>query len=237
MKSSPSAVLGWRDPQYLESIRLRPEPVRHGELTYGLVVAVDVEGFSARDTLQQVSVQDRLSHILNTAAHNADLDRAGWYRQPRGDGELAVAPLCADPSRVLAHYTQQLVFALDQPGGTAPPLRLRVAMHLGTMTMGEFGPAGDTPIVACRLLDAPVAKRVLAGTEASNLVLVVSDRLYDDVVTTRFHELVPSRFRPMRVTAKGKTYRGHICVGSPRGIETDAAASSAGVNGRAAPGR
>jgi hypothetical protein len=197
---------------------------RPNALLYGLVIAVDIEGFSKLDTLGQTLIQQRLSRTLSAAADHARLDRDSWYRQARGDGELAVVPMTVDPSWVVAHFTEQLITALAHQHSAPdaqPLLRLRVAMHLGTMSMSEFGPAGDAPIVACRLLDAPVVRRALATERASDLVLAISDRLYHDVVRTRFHGLAPERFRPFRVTAKGTLYRGQICADSPRDATHD----------------
>lgn len=75
---------------------------RHGELVYGLVVAVDIENFSRLDTLDQSMVQARLSQVLDLAAARACLDRKKWHRQLRGDGELAVLPPDTDVAWVVA---------------------------------------------------------------------------------------------------------------------------------------
>lgn len=184
-------------------------------LVYRLVVAVDVEGYSKLDALDQSLVQSRLSDVLDLAAHNAGLDRAHWYRQVRGDGELAVLPTDADAARVVAHFTEQLAAALSDLRTAGTPLRMRVAMHCGPLTAGAFGLVGDAPIVTCRLLDAEVVRDELAGADA-DLVLVISERLFVDVVLTRFHDLDASRFRPTAFEVKGVRYAGYLCTGAPR---------------------
>lgn len=192
---------------------------QHGELVYRFVIAVDIENYSKLDALDQSVVQARLSEVLDLAAAKACLDRGSWYRQLRGDGELAVLPADSDAAWVVAGFTNELVEALndhrrDHPA--EPALRLRVAMHYGTLTSGHFGLVGNAPIVTCRLLDAKVVRRALAEETSGDLVLVISERVYHDVVETRFHGLAPKRFRPMRVSAKGKTYTGYLCTGTPR---------------------
>ncbi|PSL57796.1 hypothetical protein B0I31_1017 [Saccharothrix carnea] len=186
----------------------------HG-LVYRLVVAVDVEGYSKLDALDQSLVQSRLSDVLDVAARKAGLDRDLWYRQVRGDGELAVLPTDADAAWVVAHFTEQLTEALADLRRAGTPLRMRVAMHCGPLTAGAFGLVGDAPIVTCRLLDAKVVRDALA-TADDDLVLVISQQLHDDVVRTRFHDLDPSRFRPTRFRVKKQVYSGYLCPGAPR---------------------
>ncbi|MFT7838070.1 hypothetical protein Q5530_18190 [Saccharothrix sp. BKS2] len=184
-------------------------------LVYRLVVAVDVEGYSKLDALDQSLVQSRLGEVLDLAAQDAGLDRSHWYRQVRGDGELAVLPADADTAWVIAHFTERLAANLAELRRAGTPMRMRVAMHCGTLTAGRFGLVGDAPIVTCRLLDAKVARKELATT-GSDLVLVVSQRLFDDVVRSRFHDLDPSRFRATRFRTKGVSYAGYLCPGPPR---------------------
>ncbi|WP_228122362.1 nucleotidyl cyclase domain-containing protein [Saccharothrix syringae] len=184
-------------------------------LVYRLVVAVDVEGYSKLDALDQSLVQSRLGEVLDLAAHDAGLDRSHWYRQVRGDGELAVLPADADTAWVVAHLTERLAANLADLRRAGTPLRMRVAMHCGTLTAGRFGLVGDAPIVTCRLLDAGAARRELAAA-STDLVLVISERLFDDVVRTRFHDLDPTRFRATRFRAKGTWYSGYLCPGPPR---------------------
>lgn len=195
--------------------------LRTGELVYGLIVAVDIEGFSKLGVLEQWAAQTLLEEVLNRATAAAGLTREDWrYRQPRGDGELAVLPADTDVALVVATLTHQLATALGElrsDPSVHPKLRIRVAMHHGPLTAGRFGPVGEAPIVACRLLDAPPTKAALVAEPACDLVLVVSRQLYLDVVATRFHGLVSERFRPMRARIKGRTYLGYLCLGTPSG--------------------
>ncbi|WIY06755.1 hypothetical protein QRX60_23960 [Amycolatopsis mongoliensis] len=191
------------------------------QLVYGLVVAVDVEGFSRMGILDQAAVLLRLKEVLERASEQAGLVRAAWLRQPRGDGELAVLPADSDVSRVVADFVHEVAEELGQGGG--PRLRLRISMHHGALTAGVFGPIGDTLVVACRLLDAESVRETLARHPGENVVVVVSQRLYEDVVATRFRGLRPDRFRPVAERIKGRIYRGYVCVGSPKSEAPDEA--------------
>ncbi|MBP2338131.1 class 3 adenylate cyclase [Saccharothrix coeruleofusca] len=186
-------------------------------LVYRLVVAVDVEGYSKLHALDQARVQTRLSEVLDEAARRAGLDRSRWYRQLRGDGELAVLPADSDTAWVVARFTEHLTEALGELRRAGTPLRMRLAMHCGTLTSGRFGLVGDAPIVTCRLLDAHVVRRALAEC-GEDLVLVISERLFEDVVRTRFQDLDPDRFRPARFSTKNVSYSGYVCTGGPRGV-------------------
>ncbi|MFJ7215883.1 hypothetical protein [Amycolatopsis sp. NPDC098790] len=187
-----------------------------GQLVYGLVVVVDVEGFSRLGILDQTAVLFRLEEVLDRAAVRAGLSRAEWLRQPRGDGELAVLPADSDVSRVVADFADEVAEELRR--GSRPRLRLRISMHHGALTAGVFGPIGDALIVACRLLDAESAREALARHAGEDVVVVVSQRLFEDVVATRFRGLRPDRFRLVTEQVKGQTYCGYLCVGSPKAV-------------------
>ena len=129
--------------------------IRPGELVYRLVVAVDIESYSKLNTLGQYEVQADLGDLLDKAATRAELDRETWDREIRGDGELSVLPADTDVAWVVARLTWELERALSERKAhrvRRPPLRLRVAMHYGTLTQGRFGPVGHRPADAGQVI-------------------------------------------------------------------------------------
>ncbi|WP_021598917.1 hypothetical protein [Actinomadura welshii] len=185
------------------------------QLSYRLLLAVDIQGYSRRDTREQLRAQRLLSDALDRAARGVGLDRAGWDKQVGGDGELATLPDGVDPATVAGDFVIGLDEALREVNEDAGRFRLRVrlALHHGTLTAGPFGPAGDAPIVVQRLLDATPLRRLLIDDEDRDLAYVVSDSLFDDVVRTGFCALPPGDFHAVKVVAKGAAFRGHILTG------------------------
>jgi hypothetical protein len=182
-------------------------------LMYRLVLAVDVEKYSSRPAREQLRAQTDLRHVLSLAAQSAGLDESLWYEQVSGDGELVVLPEDVDVSAVVGDFTSQLELILNdfnhrRIGGRR--LRLRVALHHGTLTPGPFGPAGDAPIVVSRLLDAKPLRRILSDQDDRDIALIVSQTLFQDVVRTGFCSLGPEDFQPVRMNAKGVQYHGFI---------------------------
>ncbi|WP_067450536.1 hypothetical protein [Actinomadura macra] len=195
----------------------RPE---EGRLGYHFLAAVDIEGFSRLDTLEQVTTQRELSAALKAAATATGFDRARWTIQVTGDGELAVLPPGIDGPRLVADYPRELALALDaanlaryRPASrlpSAPRLRVRLALHHGPVADGHLGPAGSAPIVVSRLLDLDALRAELRRQADENLALIVSPALYDDVIKSRFRGLDPDGFFPVEQTVKGVRHVGYI---------------------------
>lgn len=188
----------------------------NGHLVYRLLLAVDIQAYSKRDTREQLIAQQHLSDALDHAARGVGLDRGRWEKQVGGDGELATLPEEVDPAPVAGDFAIGLAARLreinaDRGGGK--PLRVRLALHHGTLTAGPFGPAGDAPIVVQRLLDAAPLRKLLKDDARRDVAYVVSDSLFEDVVQTGFCSLPPAEFEAIKIVAKGATFRGHILTG------------------------
>ncbi|MGI5223632.1 hypothetical protein [Actinoallomurus sp. CA-142502] len=210
-------------------------------LMYRLVLAVDVEKYTAKPSREQLRVQVALRAILHEAAQDVGLDQRDWYEQVSGDGELIVLPEDVDVSVVVGDFTRRIEVALGEfnryRDGNAR-LRLRMAMHHGTLTPGPFGPAGDAPICVSRLLGATPLRRLLTEQQDRDLALIVSQSLYQDVIRTGFCSLDPVDFRPVRVNVKGVQYYGFVqtrdiwessSLGAPAVLRIRSMADSASV--------
>jgi class 3 adenylate cyclase len=183
------------------------------KIIYRPVLAIDVEHYSRRDDREQMRIQQALQRVLDEAAKTAHIKRDDWYRQPNGDGELAVLPEGVDLPALVGDFTRALAGALarvnrEGPGGQR--LRLRVAIHHGTVAMGQLGTVGAAPIEVSRLLDSQELRQFLAMRDDATVALVVSDAVYRDVVESGFCALNPTAFRPIRTKIKGAVHRGHI---------------------------
>jgi len=182
-------------------------------LDYRYLVAVDMQGFSRLSTRDQMAVQSVLHQALDEAADQAQLNRQSWQRQAGGDGELAILPAETDGLRLVADFPRELAAVLTATNAERrkqPRIRVRLAIHHGTLTPGCLGPVGQAPIVVSRLLDAGILRRVLVRHPSLDLALIVSASLYADVIETRLSGLDPSAFYRVRVRAKGAVYPAYI---------------------------
>jgi hypothetical protein len=190
-----------------------PTDVRDRRLTYHYLVAVDIERFSKLNAFEQLVAQADLELALDQAARRTALDRTAWHRQPAGDGELAVLPLDTDGLHLVADYPVELARSLAEINTRRYPagrLRLRMAIHHGTLAEGFFGAVGEAPILVSRLLDSDELRRELTDHPESDLALAVSSSLYSEVIETRLGGLDPAEFDPISVSAKGRDYLAYV---------------------------
>ncbi|MET9493495.1 hypothetical protein [Streptomyces sp. NPDC006552] len=171
-----------------------------------LCLAADIEQYSRFDTPGQRTAQAQLSRVLRAAAERSGLDHGTWSVQPQGDMEFAVLPAGTSEQVVLGKYVTHLAAELGGYNATRRPagrIRLRLAIDTGVAATAALGFSGPAPIAVARYLDAPEVKRVLAAVTSANLVVVISDRLYQDVVRLRSHGHDPEQYRPIHVEQKG----------------------------------
>jgi class 3 adenylate cyclase len=186
-------------------------------LAFRFLVAVDIEGFSRRSAAAQAKMQDDLEHAMFEAAAQAGLDRNCWYRQLGGDGELAVLPADTNSLSLVADYPRNLALVLAEINGPSDPgsrLRVRMAIHHGTVFPGRFGPVGVAPITVSRLVDAQVLRHALKQRSDLDIALIVSTAVYDEVVKSGFNELDPNMFHRTNIRIKGTYLTGYPYDGS-----------------------
>jgi class 3 adenylate cyclase len=182
-------------------------------LRFRFLVAIDVAGFSQRPAAEQARALDGLQWAMTGAAADAGLDRERWYRQSRGDGELALLPEGTDGLSLVADYPGKLASAIaevNRERKIEPRLRVRMAIHHGAVVTGPFGPVGTAPVVISRLVDAESVRRLLSQRGDLDTALIVSDIVYKEVIQSRLHDLNPETFRRVIIKAKGITYAGYL---------------------------
>jgi class 3 adenylate cyclase len=183
-------------------------------LAFRFLVAIDIEGFSLRGAAEQARAQDDLEKAMTPAAGDAGLDLRRWYRQPSGDGELAVLAEGTDGLSLVSDYPRELataVAAANQVGDDTRRLRVRMAIHHGAVSPGRFGPVGAAPIAISRLVDAEIVREQLRQRSNLDIALIVSSTVYDEVIQSRLNGLNPEAFHRAAIRGKGISYVGYLC--------------------------
>lgn len=183
------------------------EALHLGEALHHTTISLDVQGSSSRTNPEKLAMRRILYAAVDEAARFAGLEYSTWHCEDRGDGMLATVPAEVPKSRILGRWVEGLHRALlvgnrpsaNQAAAGSAPVRLRAGIHAGEVHHDQYGVVGADIDIACRLADADIAKRVLATTPAAQLVVVVSDTVYQSVVR---HYLEPSRYRRVSVTVK-----------------------------------
>ncbi|MBT0773262.1 hypothetical protein KIH74_30235 [Kineosporia sp. J2-2] len=170
-----------------------------------LCLVTDVERWTERDAAGKLETQQRLARMMIWACERVGVNPSAGDRQDRGDGQLLVFPPGIDEVRAVAglivHLRDALRSANDSPG-PGGRMRLRVALAQGTVDVGPLGFVSRGVITACRLVDSPEVRKGLRDGKDCDLIAVLSDDLFRDVIDGQSVALRPSDFRPLRVRAK-----------------------------------
>jgi hypothetical protein len=208
-----------------------------------LLISVDARGYGSSDDLRQDEIQSLLPKLLDEAAVRAGLRRAEWVRQPGGDGELAVLPDSESEPRVVDDYVREIHAGLGRLNRNLRDevrLRLRVAIHHGMAKPASLGFSGQGVVEVSRLADSEVARKALTASGA-DLVLIVSQRIYEDTIRQPHTSIKAGRFRS--VLAVNKEMRQQAWMYIPNidvhtldlsGTQTTSAGPA--TNGKAASG-
>ncbi|MFD5033124.1 hypothetical protein ACFWM0_22295 [Streptomyces sp. NPDC058405] len=187
-------------------------------ITRHLCMAADVEKYSRLDTPSQEAIQADLVRVLEEAAVLSGLDRTTWECQPQGDQEFAVLPLDTPEPEVLGGFVRNLATRLGERNANCAEkerMRLRLAIDFGVARTAALGYSGPAPVSVARYLNADQLKRVLKAIDSTDLAVIVSDRLYQDVVRLRGEGegLDPDRY--VRVHVQQKEFSGYGWIHVP----------------------
>lgn len=172
------------------------------EARYELVISVDARRSGEYDDVDKPRMRARIYRVLEAAFTHAKVARDAVHMEDRGDGVLLSVAGRIAVTRLLGLWMVEVHESLrDENRALRVPLGLRVGMHVGPVRHDGRGISGRAVDLACRLADSPVARQLL-DAERADLVLVVSDSLYGDVVSSGGKFIEPARYSSARLELK-----------------------------------
>ena len=154
-----------------------------GEALHHVVVGADVAFSGELENDAKLRMRRIVYDVAGRGFAAAGIHAGSHEEHDRGDGFLAVLTEDIPGTRIAGPWLQAAYWALSEHNEALPrPLRLRVAMHVGTVHRDEHGPSGRALDLTCRLRDSVEAKALLAAVPDSPLVVVVSGNFHESVV-------------------------------------------------------
>lgn len=198
------------------------------------ILYTDVAGFSAaeRNGADRSEVRKRMYEILRRAFEGSGVPWRACYHEDRGDGVLMVVPPEVPPSALADQTLARLAAELRKHNRWSSDvlrIRLRVALHTGSVSHDGEGLCGDAVIHAARLLDAPPLREAVRGP-AVDLALMASDHVYGTVLQDSCQLIDPESFCEVGFRVKGAHFTGRLKVFGPDTGITVAAARSEPVS-------
>lgn len=184
----------------LRSVRGRRAERR---LEHRSIIVVDIAG-SGRWHNQALL---RARKVLTAAVHNG-LNAAGITRafiEHCGDGIILLIPARVSKIDLLDPVIPTIADHIRAYNATvAPPLRirLRVAVHAGEVHRDPHGWVGADLITTCRLVNGEPLYQELREPARSDVVVVVSDLIYQAVVRHHYRGIDPAEYTPTHIQVK-----------------------------------
>jgi hypothetical protein len=172
------------------------------------IVLTDIEKSASRSGNGHRHMRDDLYNIVAgvTAAYGGlDLEREVPY-DDRGDGLRLILPIDQlPPTRVLDIFVLGLYAALRehrQYVSAAARIRMRVCFDIGLLEHHRRSWTGDPLVRAARLVDAQPVRQLLIDDPDTDLSVIVSDLMYEQIIRPGYGYIGPSCFRKVRVSIK-----------------------------------
>ncbi|MFJ7211490.1 hypothetical protein [Amycolatopsis sp. NPDC098790] len=161
-------------------------------------------GYGKLNNRGQLRARAILNESMNAAIRTIGLTRASPAVHHRGDGVLMVIPPTVSKADLLDLLLPRLARTIHaanaDPAGDR--IRLRVAVHAGELIQDATGWFGTDLNLACRLVDAEAAYARLRASTEPDVVLIVSDVIYQGVIRHGYYGLDPADYQRVRVCAK-----------------------------------
>jgi len=178
---------------------MRLDPLHH------TIIATDVAKSGSRNDALLVRMRADLRQILDETLRQQGLSIQQLDVADLGDGYRLLLPASISPRSALDPFLANLATALRQhreASSEAHRMRLRVVIHSGLLNPERDGAWTGNPLRECaRLLDAPSGRNILDAAPNADLVVLVSQTIYDSVVRHGY-TVDPALFRRIRIDVK-----------------------------------
>jgi hypothetical protein len=167
---------------------------------YFSLVVVDVQNWTGRPATIQESIQKKLDLLTANAAEAAKIRPAATRQTSRGDGAILGFPAEVPKEHITREFIAALVRGLTEHNQTCPDaeqIRLRMSLHAGDLLPGKDRWAGAGVVLACRLVDAQLLRRVLAAAPGAPLAVLASEDWYSAVMLNGYAS--PDGYRHVRI--------------------------------------
>jgi hypothetical protein len=166
----------------------------------------DIAGFSSAERVDPVRVRVRKAMYdgLERSLADAGVALDGCYHEDRGDGVMVVLPPTVGTEVLLTTVVERLraeVRHHNAGANEAARMRLRVAVNVGEAEADGRGIVSTALTHAFRLLDAAPLKEAVAAA-GTGIAVIVSRRVYDDVVCHGRGLVDPGDYYPVKVRVK-----------------------------------
>ncbi|HEU5161302.1 MAG TPA: hypothetical protein VFU43_30195 [Streptosporangiaceae bacterium] len=161
-------------------------------------------GHPARSDLDRAKVRMALYDGLCGSFDGEGIPFLSCYREDRGDGALLAVPPHVDVATLLTSLVDRLradVRRHNYLSAARAQMRLRVAVHTGTVRSDPEGLVGTAVNHAFRILEAEQLRQALRRT-GTDLVLIASERVYEDVIRHGDGLVDPDEYQPVEVRIK-----------------------------------
>lgn len=207
------------------------------DAVYELVISVDVRKSGAYNDAGKTRMRRQLYAVLDRAFAEAGVPARAVHREDRGDGILAAVGPTVPPARILGVWVTEVHEQLRRENpDLRMPLGLRVGLHVGPVTHDAQGISGHAVDLACRLTDSAAA-RLLLERDRADLVVVVSDSLYREVVRHGGRFVDPGDYAPADLRTKDGATPAWVRLPGGPGLHRCRTAGSRTAGSRTAAGR
>ncbi|MFB6842631.1 hypothetical protein, partial [Streptomyces sp. NPDC056361] len=167
------------------------------------VVFGDIVGSGAMDMAEKELHRAAMYTAFDEAYSSVGVEPDTFHQEDRGDGILAALRPDVPPTLMVGRWIDTLYESLREHNtGRSRRLRMRIGMNAGLVVQDRHGLVGRAVDLAARLCDSPPAKRLMTEAPEVDLLVVVSDWLYENVVALGGRYVEPDHYRQVRVRSK-----------------------------------